>query len=489
MLKTIVLNLILSTVIIHTLPTKLLSQHNPEIECFSIIAGNNTTIDNSVLLAHNEDDWGDLLVNWYKVPAKNHDAKDKIILQNGAKINQVNNTYSYLWIEMPGMKFSDSYMNQWGLTIASDQCRSREDKAELINGGIGYYLRRIMIERAKTSKEAVKIAGKLIEEFGYNYSGRTYCIADPNEAWMLAVVKGKHWVAQRIPSDQIAVIPNCYTIEEINLSDTINFLGSKDIYDYAIERNWYDPSSNKPFSFKNAYADPSTLKAIWNTPRFMTAINMLAKNKVRYNDDFPFSFTPSKKITKEDLMKVLSSHLEETDFESCNTENPHNNVMSRICSPGNQYGFVAQLRNNLPLEIANIMWTAIKRPCTQAFVPWYSGINNPPTEFTYENENKALTQHFKRISLKDKTQNKAYWKYKKLADLTDKDYIKSSIQQIKNKAIIETSFFNNQIIFEKKYIEMYKKDKTKARTLLNKHQNKVIKTSFDNTKDLLQHLK
>ena len=73
------------------------SQFESEIECFSIIAGKNATVDNSVLIAHNEDDWGDLLINWYKVPEQDYTPGTKITLQNGAQIDQVPHTNSYLW--------------------------------------------------------------------------------------------------------------------------------------------------------------------------------------------------------------------------------------------------------------------------------------------------------------------------------------------------------------------------------------------------------
>ena len=175
--------------------------------CFTILAGKNATVDGSVILAHNEDDHGEMLVDWYKVPRIKHGPNDKIILKNGAQLNQVKETYSYLWMEMPGMQFSDSYMNEWGVAIASNQCISKETEGELVDGGIGYFLRRIMAERARTAKEAVKIAGAIIEQAGYLHSGRSYSIADPNEAWVMAVVQGRRWTAKRVPDDEIAV---CY---------------------------------------------------------------------------------------------------------------------------------------------------------------------------------------------------------------------------------------------------------------------------------------
>ncbi len=148
------------------------------------------------MFAHNEDDWGDRIVNFYKVPAMQHKAGETITLKNEGELKQVSKTYSYLWLEMPEMEFSDSYMNEWGVTIGSDACMSREKKAKLTDGGIGYWLRRAMAERATSAREAVKIGGALVEQYGYSSSGRTYCIADAHEAWMLAVVNGKHWVAQ-----------------------------------------------------------------------------------------------------------------------------------------------------------------------------------------------------------------------------------------------------------------------------------------------------
>ena len=41
-------------------------------DCFSVLVGKDASEDGSVLFAHNEDDWGERLVNWYKVPALNH---------------------------------------------------------------------------------------------------------------------------------------------------------------------------------------------------------------------------------------------------------------------------------------------------------------------------------------------------------------------------------------------------------------------------------
>ena len=277
---------------------------NSQFNCFSVLVGKYATIDGSILFAHNEDDYGVNLVNWYKVPRNQHGSAENINLFPGGQLEQIEETNEFLWLEMPGMHFSDSYMNEYGVTIGSDACRSKEDSAQLINGGIGYYLRRIMAERSKTAKEAVQIAGAIVDSIGYASSGRTYCIADPNEAWMMSIVKGKHWVAQRIPDNHVAIIPNYYTIQEIDLTDTLNFLGSSDIIQYAIERGWYNPETANEFNFRLAYGKPSSINSMVNIARNWGATNILSSTKYELSDEFPFSFVPKEKVSIQDLMNV-----------------------------------------------------------------------------------------------------------------------------------------------------------------------------------------
>ena len=335
--------------------------------CFSILAGREATIDESVMFAHNEDDVGEQVVNWYKVPSLKHSANEVLILKNGGTSVQPEQTNSYLWMEMPGMNFSDTYMNQYGVCIGSDACLSREINGELTNGGIGYSLRKIMVERSNTAREAVKIGGELVSNFGYTSSGRTYCIADPNEAWMLSVVNGKHWIAQRIPDNHVAVIPNYYTITEIDLSDTLNFLGSPDIIEYAMVNGWYDPDEG-PFIFSKVYSAPRSLNSKGNIYRMWRGVNLLSEKNWNIEDEFPFSFKPRRKIGITDFTEVLRDHYEGTDLYSKN-QNPHISRHRSICANTTQYGFVAQLRSNMPVEIGAVLWIAPRRPCIQSFIP------------------------------------------------------------------------------------------------------------------------
>src|SRR5690606_23076310 len=104
--------------------------------------GKDASADGCVLVGHNEDDYPPQVVNHYKVPRQMHGPGATVALRNGAVLEQVEQTWAYLWSEMPGMLFSDTCVNEWGVTVTSDGCPSREDRPEITDGGIGWMLRR-----------------------------------------------------------------------------------------------------------------------------------------------------------------------------------------------------------------------------------------------------------------------------------------------------------------------------------------------------------
>ncbi|MBM3436794.1 MAG: hypothetical protein FJY07_11320, partial [Bacteroidetes bacterium] len=413
------------------------NQDEQDFNCFSVLVGKKATTDGSVMFAHNEDDYGDQLVNGYKVPSLSHTNGEMISMKNGGWMTQASQTWSYLWLEMPGMEFSDSYMNEWGVTIGSDQCISREKNPELTHGGIGYELREAMASRARTAREAVKIGGALIDQYGYASSGRTYCIADPHEAWMLSVVAGKHWVAERIPDDEVAIIPNYYTITTVTLSDTMNFYGSSDLVIYAEKNLWYNPDRDGVFNFRLAYGDPENIANMGNLIRHWSAINLIAEKQYGIHDEFPFSFKPGQWITLELLFSVLRNHNEGSEFDESKgymLGDPHGHVRA-ICSPATQYGFVAQLRSDLPKEIAYVLWLAPFRPCVQPFIPWYFAIAEIPEGFATGDYQTARMNKFLELeNIREFAQGHKFLEYVDYAVQVDKNYgneIESIREQIK----------------------------------------------------------
>lgn len=249
------------------------------ILCFSIVVGCHASSDGAVLFGHNEDD-------------------------RNVKEFYMNTSRQGLWAEVPGLKTADTFMNKWGVSIASDNCPSREDKKDLTDGGVLYEVRFAVYEKARSSRDAVRIIGELVEKRGYAGSGRSYIVADSREAWVVSVVRGRHWVAQRVPDDAVMTIPNYYVIGEVDLSDKANFQACPDLVDYAVERGWYDPARDGSFSFRKAYADPATLTSHHNVGRHSAVLSDLGF--VYDSQDVPFCVKLQSKLDGKDVQRLLT---------------------------------------------------------------------------------------------------------------------------------------------------------------------------------------
>jgi dipeptidase len=373
-------------------------------------------------------------------------------------------------------------MNEWGVTIASDACLSREKKGELTDGGIGYWLRRAMAERAKTAREAVQIGGALINQYGYTSSGRTYCIAGQEECWMLAVVNGKHWVAQRVPADHVAIIPNYYTITTIDLSDSLNFYGSADLIEYAKKKKWYNPDKDGEFNFREVYSDPKNLENMGNIVRYWSAINKLSAEKYDIEAKFPFSFKPKNKIPITVLFDILRNHNEGTEYdesEGYTLGNPHE-FGRTICSNTTQYGFVAQIRNDLPKEIGAVMWLSPFRPCVNPFTQWYVGITEIPENFNVGEFRTALIGHFEPIeNIRKFAPDHHFPEYVKYAQSVDKTYGRQIKVIHQNLIEFEQELIDNQASFEKRLAEIQSVDPRQSNKMMTDYTEKQLERSLE----------
>jgi len=357
--------------------------------CFTAVAGRLATADGSVLVAHNEDNlpYACRMLRFERVA---HEGGEFVELAGGGRLAQADTSWGYLIFEMPGVSYSQSLLNEHGVGVTSDNCPSREDRPELTDGGIGPRLRILVAERARTAREGVKLVGSLVEKFGYAASGRTLIICDPREGWLVAMVNGKHWAAARVPDDQVAMIANSYSIHEVALSDTLNFLGSRDIIDYAVKRGWYDPGRDGPFDFERAYAEKGRISDPHQKCRQWSGYRHVAAKKPPFPEDsvrLPFSVKPIAPLKPGDLFAVLRDHYEGSPID-LGTYSPHAAPFERearpICAASTNHGFVFQLRPDMPVEIGALWWLALSRPCSSPFLPLYYGLKNVPGQLYFE---------------------------------------------------------------------------------------------------------
>ncbi len=368
------------------------------MNCFAVVAGKACTADGSVIFAHNEDSGSDRIVNHWKIPALEHQDIESQRLVGGGSVSFAAQTAGSIWVQMPGLQYSDTYLNEWGVAVASNGCQSKEDKPELVDGGIGLMLRRIVAARATSARHGVEVATSLVAEWGYNATGRCMTIADGKEAWLLNLVRGKHWAAARVPDDMCAAIANHYTIHSVDPADNKNFHLSPGLIEYATKRGWYDPARDGRFDFATVYGADGARRHGSNIRRAWRGNHLIGANGPKQQWLQPTFIKPKHhKLRVADLMAVLRDHYEGTEFDRTDgyaKGSPYGKNGATICAGRTSYSTVFQLRGELPPAIGAVMWMAQCRPDATVYVPWYAGMTTVPSGMSHGAASAALSRHF-----------------------------------------------------------------------------------------------
>ncbi|MBN2475202.1 MAG: C69 family dipeptidase [Pirellulales bacterium] len=432
--------------------------------CYAVIVGREASADGSVLVGHNEQNYGRRVLHFRRIPRQQFPAGAVVRLRRGGTVAQASETAALLWSENPGLEFSDAYLNEHGVAVVSDACPTREDdypalvaRGEIRQGGIGYMLRRLVAQRATTAREGVRLAGKLIEQFGYVDSGRTYVIADPREAWLLAVVRGRRWVAQRVPDDVVVGLPNIHLIGEVDLADTERFLASADLIDYAVGRGWFDPAGGEPFNFRKVYRrdrrDAPDLRR-WRGRQLVSA------ERIPWPPDEPppLGLRPARKMTVAAVAAILRD-----------TGGPGRT----LSTPGTQEGAVFQLRDGMPRAIGCIYWRMTAEPATSVLLPFYLGIGKTPPGFCPPGDARAqlsLAHHFDPPhGTFERGDDLVWWAFKVLQDRVREDFDRR-VKVVRTVwAAFEQEVFAEQAAVEKKALRLWQSDPRAAEAYLTQH--------------------
>ena len=152
-----------------------------------------------------------------------------------------------------------------------------------------------------------------MEKYGYAPSARIYTVADADEAWLVQVVHGRNYVAVRCPDDEVTIMPNLYTVYELDAIPAADVIASKDLVENAKRKGFWNGKGK--FNFAKAYQGSydygpnHEFEHPNNTERFRQAIRLLAGVEWPAGKPFPFSVKPAKaKISTADMKAILSAH-------------------------------------------------------------------------------------------------------------------------------------------------------------------------------------
>lgn len=341
--------------------------------CTTVVVGRAVSSTGFVMVGHNEDDPGRLTVRHGFVPRRLWAQGSSVLSEAGsARLPQSGESCGFFWTEVrgeAGFLTADCFVNDCGVTVVSNSCveSRRDNEHDLYHGGLGYGLRRALAEGATSAAGGVKIAVDLLNRYGYRFSGRSYVIADAQEAWILQVVHGKDYCAMRLADDEVAFIPNHYTIRSGDLANH-PFVLSPGTISKSIERHWCDSDTTEAtFDFAQAMQDPDSWRVDGNTFRHRHGLARFTGQLLSADAQLPLAIKPGRSVTPDDVRAVLKDHYEGTDDDMTIDfagSSPHYTPRRRICTGGTVESTVALLHQQPELTELQL---AAGRPC---FQPW-----------------------------------------------------------------------------------------------------------------------
>ena len=389
--------------------------------CSTVIIGKDVSKTGTIIVGHNEDNGGRILSAQYYVPAATHKAGEMIKFEpKAAPIPQVEKTHGFYWSQTyspSGASFSDGFVNDKGVTIVSNACTTifPENVQPLKDGGIGYGIRRIMAERADSARDAVNIAIDLLGKYGYFAEGRTYTIADANEAWQLAIHQGNTWVARRVKDNEVVYIPNNFMMDKVDATDTENVIVAPGLIERAIKQGRYKPAKAgvySDFNYRVAVQPASKRAAAYNQSRNNLAWKKITGKEITDPEKFPYSVVAKKKFGVKEVKELLRLHEKDIgkDFGW------YHKAGNGLCRPTTHESLIV-VQNEHP-ELVQAFRT-LARPCESPFVPFFP-LAKPAAGTSFMDAATATAEHFKG-TIPNFSYNAAWpvWTFVSYANATD----------------------------------------------------------------------
>lgn len=340
--------------------------------CFTVIVGKGVSASGEIIVGHNEDNDMRIITSQYWVYPETHKEGELIEFEPAAaKIPQVKNTLGFWWSQTlapAGYSFSDGFLNEKGVLVVSNNCNETIEKGEKVtDGGIGYGIRRLIAERANSAREGVDLAIDLVKKYGYFQEGRTYTIADANEAWQLVLLRGSRYVARKVKDDEIAFLANAVNITTLDLNDKEGVIVSPDLIENAIKKGTYKPKDPKNFSdfnLRKAYQLDSRTTADWTKERVHVFLKALMGREYQDEHAYPTSLKLKNKVSFADVSSLISGHSKKEVRDS----GWYHQSMNDICNIGTYDSVVYVLRKT---PLFTLAWRTNGRPSEQFSYPQY----------------------------------------------------------------------------------------------------------------------
>ena len=396
--------------------------------CTNLIVTKGATTDGSVLVSDVADSHNRYGVLDFKLSGRHKPGEMRAIYQWGSD-SRGPFRYCGAIPEAPYTYNVMSNMNEYQVTIGettyNGRCEELQDTTAILDYGS---IMNICLQRSKTAREAILMFASLTDQYGYDSTGESFSVADPNEAWIFEVMprkpkydangvntnRGIVYVAVRIPDGCISAHANCARITTFPLNDPENCLYSKDVIDQARELGWYD-GPDESFSFADVYCPLTSYSLLRACElRVWSFFNRYGDQDMNQYLDFvtgedpthrlPLYVKAKEKISVQMLAEMMRDHYEGTPFDMRKgiaagpQETPYrfrdndwtvDGVKYRneraIAMQQAGFWFISQCRGWLPREVGGVIWFAVDDPGTAPLTPVYASARAISNHYAFGN--------------------------------------------------------------------------------------------------------
>ncbi|WP_108651675.1 C69 family dipeptidase [Dongshaea marina] len=457
---------------------------SPAFACTTILVGNQVSSDGSFLVARNEDYSATNAKHFLIHPRKENQRGE--FHSNGNDFTYPLPEISLRYTSLSDYDTQDRSMGEAGFnelgvgmtateTIYNGQQVLKYDPYVLKTGINEDSIENVILPRIHSAKEGAELLGKIIETKGAA-EGFGVAFVDKHDIWYLETGSGHQWMARRIPHDKYFVSANQGRLQKVDLKDSHNYLGSKDLISFAIKHGLYNPKTDGAFNFHTVYSQDLKNDVTYNYPRVWTLqhkFNPGLATKIGDGKSFPVFLKPAHKLSVQDLESALRNHYQGTPHDPYMNANP-NEPYRPISVFRTQESHILQVRPDMPAEIGNVEYVAFGMTALGVYLPFYQGITQIPKGFdvgTNKASNDSVAWKFRKL------QTLAMVNYKQYAPIVQKAYHQ-----------FEKQTFANQKKMEQRYLAIYKKDPKAARELIQNLENKTTEQALVLTDQLTNQL-
>lgn len=278
--------------------------------------------------------------------------------------------------------FDVSATNEYGVSVNSMIVHKPNPKALkadpfLVEGIRQELLPQILVANSKTARDAVELLTGIVDGNGCS-AGCVALVSDQKEAWIVELLAGHQYVAQKLADDLVGFFGDEYVLQTINPEEE-NAIISPDLYKVAEDNGFAVYNENEQLDLIGTYQGDAEDFSHMHT---WIGHEILAPSQsVEYSTNLvlPDFYAPDEKVELSDIFALFRNRYEGTQFDpEIDSEYAGMCVSEQI----NGGVYINQTYCDAPAEIAVVTWATPANAAFSPFLPFAGGADEIPEEFS-----------------------------------------------------------------------------------------------------------